>query len=420
VRNIGILVTVVLVATLAYGEGVEGTRSEGPSNRLRLRGAVTIRPFPSGLISLGGSYLRYLPKGSQAWTTLHREPGDNLYRIASDNSGRLLASWEKDPFLHLFKLPGKQHLRIPKPVPSAEFYSFLVEDIAFSPNGRDAVVFIRGTLNGGVSQKPSLAFRVPLDGKSQPELLYRVEYGNEIHTSPRGGVYVIPQKPGQRCEWRACRYIAAIIAYEITGSGVKQKNLLTSAQAAMAAAYVVNGSNDERVVVMVELDKRQRALLRWRFGDDEPGYRPIPRPGPWDDLAVRAFVTGKDEFIEVRNENSQLEIIRHLPEGGEQVISLPGLLQQHDTTVHGLGLRGDGSFWVHWGDHLGLLSPGKPPRAFNLEPLLERKTEWGSADIYLEKPEVLWIGLELGAGRDFLRVDFADAEKRSQPWQGAK
>jgi hypothetical protein len=57
----------------------------------------------------------------------------------------------------------------------------------------------------------------------------------------------------------------------------------------------------------------------------------------------------------------------------------------------------ESALWVHWGDHLALIAPGKPTRT-----------------------EVLWVGLEVGAGRDFLRVNFAGAEKRSKPWPGAR
>src|SRR5690606_7072957 len=107
-----------------------------------------------------------------------------------------------------------------------------------------------------------------------------------------------------------------------------------------------------------------------------------------------------------------LDVKRYPPEGGEQVITLPPM-QAVDTDAHGVGERKDGTLWLHWGDHLILLGPGKPARSYSLEPLLARRTEWAGADIYIETPESLWVGID-GRGRDFARVSFAEAEKRAK------
>jgi hypothetical protein len=109
-----------------------------------------------------------------------------------------------------------------------------------------------------------------------------------------------------------------------------------------------------------------------------------------------------------------LDLQRYPPKGQVQTTTLRAL--QKEPSPHGVGERGDGGLWVHWGDRLALLSPGKPPRAFDIDPLLPRGFEWAGANVYVETPETLWIGLD-GRRRDFVRVDLTDAERRSSAWR---
>jgi hypothetical protein len=172
---------------------------------------------------------------------------------------------------------------------------------------------------------------------------------------------------------------------------------------------------------MLGLARGGRALLRWRPGDATADYRPLPKGSLDTDLSM---VTRTNDFIELEMHGTELsdtvlDVKRYPPEGGEQVVTVP-LLQTLDTKVHGLGMRSNGTLWVHWGDHLVLLAPGKPARNFNIEPLLERRTEWADTAIYIEAPESLWVGIEGGAGRNFVRVGFAEAEKRAKRYPGGK
>jgi hypothetical protein len=83
---------------------------------------------------------------------------------------------------------------------------------------------------------------------------------------------------------------------------------------------------------------------------------------------------------------------------------------------YSLGVRGTGGLWVHWGDQIVLLTPGKPPLGYNLEPFISRRTTWAGVSIYVDKPEALWVGID-GKGRDFIRLSFDELEKRSKPWR---
>ncbi|HSP77674.1 MAG TPA: hypothetical protein VLQ93_04050 [Myxococcaceae bacterium] len=420
-RHIGTLLLVALVGALARAEGVDSSEKIA-STRVRLNGATTVLPVAGGLVSLGGSSLRQLVPGARRWKVLHRQSGDNLYRVAGDDSGRLLAAWEKDPFIHYFTAgPKRQHLRLPKPVvPSPGHRAFSLQSLFFSPNGRDALVSLSGSRAGIDVRWSTAVYRIALDGKSAPELLFLDDGGFLLHISRNGAVFARPRDPRQRCDNGGCAPIAAIIAYDFSGGRVLQRTLLTYEQVPMSIARPVRGSNHERVVVMLGLDRGGRALLRWRPGEATADYRPLPRGS----LDAVSMVTRTDEFIELRTHGSrmsaiQLDVKRYPPEGGEQVVTLPPL-QKVDTNTYGLGVRKDGSLWVHWGDHLVLLGPDKPARSFSLEPLLVRRTEWAGADIYIETPESLWVGIEAGAGRNFVRVDFAEAEKRAKRCPGGK
>lgn len=412
-RRMGTLLLVALVGSLARAEGVD-TERDIASNRLSLNSASSVLPTAGGLVSLGGSTLRQLAPGSNRWEVLHRQPGDNLYRVASDDSGRLLAAWENDPFIHYFTAgPERAHRRFPKPVVAAgNPKSFSLGNLYFAPNGRDALVTMSGSKRDlGISWS-TVAYRVALDGKSAPELLFEEDGGFPLHTSRSAVVFARPEDLQQRCDNRGCAPIAAIIAYDLTGARVTRRTLLTSNQVSMRIARAVwRGSNHERVVVMLGLDRGERALLRWRPGDARPDYRTLPR----GNLDAESMVTATGEFIEFRTRGSglrnvQLEVKRYLPDGGEEVVRVPPL-QKVETQVHGVGLRSNGTLWVHWGDHLVLLGADTSPRSFNLESLLQRRTEWAGTDIYIDTPESLWLGIEAGGGRYFARVGFAEAEK---------
>src|SRR5687768_12978030 len=93
-------VLLALLSSVAFAENPE-RQGQGPSSQNRLVGASSLRPVGKGFLSVGGSQLRHLPPGARQWKTLLRIQGDNLYRTAVDEAGhQVLASWEKDPFIH--------------------------------------------------------------------------------------------------------------------------------------------------------------------------------------------------------------------------------------------------------------------------------------------------------------------------------
>ena len=423
-RSLGAWITAVLVALTAAQTRAEdvNSASQDASTSGRLRGADTILLMGGGLFPIGGSALRYRAKGSQRWETLHRQPGDALYRVEADDSGRVLAAWEKDPFIHFFTLQPRRHTTIPKPPLPSDVSRGSVDKLAFLPDGRHALVFMEGSLKYLGERHWTAAYRIALDGKPEPELLFRVDDGFALATTVNGAVFIMPKKVGQRCNNMTCDPITAIVGYAITPDGVRQTPLLTEAQMEMGNAWLVPGSNDERAVLMVDLNKNGRALLRWRYGDAKPGYRPLPRRQSYvstDDFHRMTRVTRTDELIEIqqdRDSGSSWWIVRHLPEGGVQETQLPAI-KDMDSRFYGFGQRAKGGLWLHVGDHLVLHTPGKPLRRFSIEPYIERFTSWAGQSVYHPSPESLWVGLEVRRSRDFLRVNLADVEKRAAVWR---
>src|SRR5262249_45077598 len=108
-----------LMAFLAAGSpshaGEVATRAKPPSANLRLQGVNRAMAASWGLVAQGSGQLRFLPAGTSKWQTLHKVPGDTLYRVTLDESGRLLATWENEPHFHLFATKTNQHLTFAKP-----------------------------------------------------------------------------------------------------------------------------------------------------------------------------------------------------------------------------------------------------------------------------------------------------------------
>jgi len=407
VRNRGWLTVLALAAALP-------ARAEDGE---RLRGASSVVPASGGgLLSTGGPTLRYLPPGAQRWETLHRQGGDNLSRVGAGD-GQVLAAWEKDPFVHYFVLASKQHVRLPKPKPpSANYASFQVHSLLFSTTGKDALVFMNGVNKRG-ARGPSAAFRVALDGQSAPELLFQEETAALIRTWPHGAIYALPQTQTQRCDEAGCTPVSALVNYEVNGDGVRRETLMEIAgggKALALGAKAVHGSNPERTMLLLELDRGNRSVLSWRHGG-KPTYWTLP-PSDSSSQPTGMMVAARDadELIELRKRGIDLEVKRYRPVGEDRVTVLPAS-QTRGAGFHGFGFRINGEVWLHWGNRLALLDPGESARSFSLEAFAPR-AKWAGADLYRDSPEGLWIGIEAGGGRDFAYLSFADAEKRAKPW----
>jgi hypothetical protein len=185
----------------------------------------------------------------------------------------------------------------------------------------------------------------------------------------------VPKSPIHRCDHGGC-IVSAIVAYEFTENGVRQKTLVDGKELSMGRARLVRGSDEERIALVLDLWPRKLALMRWRYSDAKADLRTVPWPE--NENLSTFFLSRSGDLLEIRGRQTLMEVWRHSPEGDKQLASLRAL-QSVDTGIYGLGERSDGSIWLHWGDHLGLLSPGQPPRSYNLEPLLPRRFTWAGA-----------------------------------------
>ena len=342
----------------------------------------------------------------------------------------MLASWEKEPLIHLFSVAQRQHVALPKPnfpftVEGKTYNALHVDELAFAPNGRDAIVFTMGQV-GASSRWITTAHYVALDGKSAPRPIFRVDEGVKLHSSWHGAVFAVPQDPKQECSHQRCWPIRAIVAYEIAGDRVTQRTLLDGAHVDLSSARPIYGSDDDHVGMVLDLVRRDgvrrlnggRALLRWHWGDAQADYRPLPGNNA---LTPVWRITKTGDFVEAvhryEGESQRLEIQRYPRGTGEPVVTSLRSLEPGASPM-GLGERADGGLWLQWGERIALLSPGKPSRSFNVEPLMQRGWEWAGAQVYVASPESLWVGLD-GRGRQFVRLDLADVERRSKPWPEA-
>jgi hypothetical protein len=114
VRNVAVLLSMALVASVAHAEGVE-PKTPKASTASRVYAATTlVNAADGGLISVGFSTLARMAPGARKFETLHSIKGDSLYRVATSEQGEVLATWEKDPSIHYFTRDGR-HGVLPRP-----------------------------------------------------------------------------------------------------------------------------------------------------------------------------------------------------------------------------------------------------------------------------------------------------------------
>ena len=414
----------LLAAPLVHAEGVE-ERAKVPSSTIRLRGAAGIGVIPGGFISMGGSRLQLLEGTSGHWRTLHQVPGDNLYRVEADDNGRLLASWENESVFHLFDRARGTRLAIPKP-PDPPGYppgTFNVEDLIFADDGRDVIVLIDGIpyLGPTIGQrKVAAAYRVALDGKTPPRLLF-AEEGVMLRFSRRGAILIKPRSWTLGCTQVGCN-IGAIIALELDGERVTRRTLLEAGDRHVGAALPVKGGDEVRFAAQLSVHsasgQHMRGLLRFHFGG-QAQFQPLPESST--SHPPHSLLTRSDELVEVRQgEDRSLTMTRMTAAGEETRTTIPPWTNARGRREKGwfqsIGERADGSLWLHWADHLVFMRANEPPRKVDISSLLGRGTEWAGAYVYVARPEGLWVGIEMGGGRDYRFLAMAELEKRAVPW----
>jgi hypothetical protein len=386
----------------------------------RIRGVSYVVAVPWGLVSEGGAELCVLRPGGGGWEHLFEVHGDDLYRVAGDASGRVLAAWEKDPDIHLFDREKKQHVHIRKPAPpSPAIFGYGVSNLYFSDDGRTAVVFMENrpprppTTHG--------AYLVDLENAALTKTLF-VQTGLLLHSSLAASVFAVPRNETVACFDLGCWPIAEIRAWEVSGGVAACKTLLSGAGDWLERARALPGTDESRelAVLIAERSQQKRGLLRWRYGDARADYRSLPPPsGPgWAANASRFTRAG--DLLELWDTDAWgLRIQRHSPAGESQSILLPPLPRRGGLTdtegAHVVKERDNGDIFVHWSDYLLLLSASAPVRLMNLEAVPGGR-EWAWADIYVPQPEALWIGVESGGGREFYRLPFAAIEHAAKPW----
>ncbi|WP_163988047.1 hypothetical protein [Pyxidicoccus caerfyrddinensis] len=407
-----------LIPWIALGEGVESKRPKADTAD-RVYAVTTMMNAPDGaLITVGFNALRRMAPGAKKFEALHAIKGDRLYRIAMNDRGELLATWEKDPSIHYFTR-DRQHVRIPKPTsPRENIYNLHVEELHFLPNGRDALVHLQGR-ETNLTIDYDVTFRVALDGRTPPMPVAQMIGARQIDMTVDRAIYVLPKKPGQMCEHLTCKPVEAVVADFFDADGnAQRKTLLDGKAMEIGNANVVWGQKGPSILLRVDLPKNQDVFARFRPGAEKPDLWPLKGFSSYDDRLLYALATG--EVLQVKTDEKGLTLTRHLLDGSQQVSTVPALIEREDwdREVHGFGVRRDGRLWVHWGRHLLLFGkePAEAPRSHDLEPLLARFTAWADVDIYVPGQDALWVGLDRTRSRDYARVNLADIEKRARPW----
>lgn len=58
----------------------------------------------------------------------------------------------------------------------------------------------------------------------------------------------------------------------------------------------------------------------------------------------------------------------------------------------------------------------EPPRKVDISDVLGRGSEWAGAYVYIARPEGLWVGIEMGGGRDYRFLAMTSLEKSAVAW----
>jgi len=418
------LATSLVTGAMAARADDAAARAKPVKVATSIRGATQMFAAPWGLAAQGSGQLRILPLGTSAWQTVHAVAGSSLYRIAFDDAGRLLAWWENEPHFHLFVPSSKAHETFPlPPPPSPEFkYGFGVEDMYFTKGGNGAIVYMHGFIGGRTWV--TVAYHYDLARRTPPTLLFR-QPGHVLRTSSRLAVHAIPKKPDDACEHNFCHPLGAVIAWEIDGTMATKRVLLDGNArredlSRVQPVWTARG-NDEQVAVVVDEHPRKRHLLRWRWGDPQATFAPLPPgTGPLSD-AETTWLTASGDVVELWSTDERgLDIRRHSPSGKVKVLTLAPLPRRtpHDHplfNVAGVMERANGDLLLHWGEYLVLLPLDGPARRLDLRTAFKRKAEIASRLLHVRSPEGIWVGIDSNRTLDMTFLPQAELDARMTP-----
>lgn len=415
------------LAANARAEGNAGRpRRAGDANRVY--GADFIKPVAGGLATVGGSTLRWLPPGANAWVTLLTVNG-HLSRLGIDDAGgRIMAVWEEDPTLHLLRVQDGRHDTFPLPplaLPGAQIT--YVHGMSFTPDGNSALVWITGPTRGGPRFQVSRAYRQELGGqRSLTQLWDQDDTGDLIWTCGRGALYILPSDPSRKGRWQAS-LTGGLVAFDLDGGELKKRTIFYDPNNKFRSIQIVSGSSPDRIVGIVTTGRGGYGMLQYRWGEAQARYQPLP-PGPGPSGGA-VLSQDADEILYHIDRGRELEIVRMTLSRPPLTRSVPlwspripvrvrGGARTLGSHVLGRGYRADGSVWYQLGDDLALIDSAGTVRRVDLVKLIGFKPEWAGAAVYVEQPESLWLGIEIGAGRDWIRFGFDVLNGAARPWPG--
>jgi hypothetical protein len=395
-----------------------------PAETARPPGKRTERKLGIGFVSIGDTDLYYRENPKSMWQLLHAVPGRSIYRMQLDEAeGRIIAQWSSEREVRLFEPATEIHRIAPWPQSDVDGYNGGLQHLFFDPDGTGALVLMSGLVSGQNGRNLNEFYRIPFDG-SAPTRLYR-QYGHRLHVSERGATFIRPTKNQGHCNVREC-VLDGIDVVELRNGRWATREVFAS-PSYTNHARLVPGSNPEQLGVVVQFSDpvnarnsvKLRELLRFAYGDLKIDRMPLPA---WTLESVkRNHLTSSGDYIEFINldEKKVLQMDINRREQGVQSWSLPRDARRdidagEDENVHGFGERNNGTFWLHWGDRIVLLSPGKPARAVDISKRLKLGQEWASADRYSATPETLTIGIDFAGGRTFVDIPLSTIERSAK------
>ena len=404
------LAALLLLSVAPRFAAAEGLSSPpGPSRKDRISGALSLQVVRGGIVPLGGSGLRYYDRRTGSTRTLRSRERDVMSAVASDPSGRrLLVAWKDDRDLHLYDLARASHVTLPRP----DFAGSVASRLAFAADGRSAFIFNTGG-GGGVE-----VYRQPLEPVGEPKLLFGGPLGELVWSSP---AEVITQCQPFRCP------DDRIVRRDLESGAETVIISKDDPRAGLPKGSAVQGSVPGDVLLYLDgqlLRHRARdgALVTVRLPAEIVNFvgRLVPpiafspardeaylitRPGR--DLAVWILSLAAEGRAEPRRTlvtDLHPPAVAPSPPDDDRNRRRPTGVPTTSTPLHALLARPDGSLLIHWGDDVLLLAPDGTSRAVDLRRAAGGTFEWAGVDLVAESPDELWVGVEVGSSRDFLRV----------------